>query len=157
MATQRDNPYGAFNYIVSLGSGVNANNGDGSVGTIVGGFSDVSGLGMEVKYSDYRNGNERVNTARHVQNTHTLDEVTLKRGLIGSADVFQWLKTVRDGEADARDITITLLDEARNPVITWKLHRVQPKKWTGPTLAAKGGGEVAMEELHLVHEGIEYT
>ena len=31
------------------------------------------------------------------------------------------------------------------------------KKWSGPTLAAKGGGEVAMEELHLVHEGIEYT
>ncbi len=26
----------------------------------------------------------------------------------------------------------------------------------GPTLAAKGGGEVAMEELHLVHEGIDY-
>jgi hypothetical protein len=32
----------------------------------------------------------------------------------------------------------------------------QPKKWVGPTLAAKGGGDVAMEELHLVAEGIEY-
>ena len=39
----------------------------------------------------------------------------------------------------------------------WKLRNVQPKKWIGPTLAAKGGGEVAMEELHLVHEGIEYV
>ena len=35
--------------------------------------------------------------------------------------------------------------------------KAQPKKWTGPTLAAKGGGEVAMEELSLVHEGIEYV
>jgi phage tail-like protein len=156
VATTRDNPYGAFNYIVALGSGVDANNGDGSVGTIVGGFSDVSGIGMEVKYSDYRNGNEKVNTARHVHNTHTLDEVTLKRGLIGSDDLFKWLKTVRDGVMDRRDVTITLLDEARNPVVTWKLHNAQPKKWTGPTLAAKGGGEVAMEELHLVHEGVEY-
>ena len=157
MATQRDNPYGAFNYIVSLGSGPDANNGDGAAGSIVGGFSDVSGLGFEVKYSEYRNGNEMVNTTRHVPNTHTLDEVTLKRGLIGVTDLFQWLKTVRDGVADKRNISITLLDEARSPVLTWTLHNAQPKKWTGPTLAAKGGGEVAMEELHLVHEGIEYV
>jgi phage tail-like protein len=152
MATFRDNPYGAFNFIVSLGG----SQGDGSEGTIVGGFSDVSGLGYEVNHSDYRNGNELVNTVRHVPNTFKNDEVTLKRGLIGSDDLFVWLKGVRDGTADARSVTITLLDEARNPVAVFKLQRAQPKKWTGPTLVAKGGGEVAMEELHLVHEGIEY-
>ena len=53
-------------------------------------------------------------------------------------------------------MTITLLDEARNTVATWTLLRAQPKKWTGPTLAAKGGAEVAMEELVLCHQGIEY-
>ena len=37
MATFRDNPYGAFNYIVALGG----DQGDGSVGTIVGGFSSI--------------------------------------------------------------------------------------------------------------------
>jgi phage tail-like protein len=63
---------------------------------------------------------------------------------------------VRDGTADPRTVTITLLDVARNAVGTFKLQKAQPKKWTGPSLAAKGGGEVAMEELHLVHEGIEY-
>ncbi len=63
---------------------------------------------------------------------------------------------MRDGATTARNVTITLLDEARNPVATCALRNAQPKKWTGPTLAAKGGGEVAMEELHLVHEGIEY-
>jgi len=152
MATQRDNPYGAFNYLVALGGA----QGDGSEGTIVGGFSDVSGLGFEVNYSDYRNGNERVNTVRHVPNTFKNDEITLKRGLVGSDDLFAWLKGVRDGVADPRSVTITLLDEARNPVVIFKLLKAQPKKWTGPTLAAKGGGEVAMEELHLVHEGIEY-
>ncbi len=153
MSTFRENPYGAFNYIVSLGGP----QGDGSEGSIIGGFSDVSGLGYEVKYSEYRNGNERFNTVRKVPNTHTLDEVTLKRGLVGSDDIFAWLKGVRDGTADPRNVTITLLDEARNPVATWTLRRAQPKKWTGPTLGAKGGGEVAMEELHLLHEGIEYT
>jgi phage tail-like protein len=153
MPTLRDNPYGAFNYLVALGD----EQGEGGLGQIVGGFSDVSGLGLEVNYSEYRNGNELVNTVRKVPNTHKLDDVTLKRGLVGSTDLFNWLRGVRDGTADARDITITLLDEARSPVAAWRLHRAQPKKWTGPTLAAKGGGEVAMEELSLTHEGIEYT
>ncbi len=152
MPTYRDNPYGAFNYIVSLGQA----QGDGSEGSIIGGFSDVSGLGFEVSYSEYRNGNERVNTVRKVPNTFKNDDITLKRGLVGSDDLFAWLKGVREGTADPRNVTITLLDEARNSVATFVLQNAQPKKWSGPTLAAKGGGEVSMEELHLVHEGIDY-
>ncbi len=152
MPTKRDNPYGAFNYTVALGGG----QGTGDIGAVIGGFSDVSGLGVDISYSEYRNGNEPFNTVRKVPNTHKNDDVTLKRGLLGSDDLFAWLKEVRDGTHDARTVTITLLDEARNPVATWTLRNAQPKKWTGPTLAAKGGGEVAMEELHLVHEGIEY-
>ena len=152
MPTFRNNPYGAFNYLVSLGG----TQGDGAEGTIIGGFSDVSGLGVDVNYSDYRNGNEKFNTTRKIPNTHKLDDVTLKRGLVGSDDLFQWLKTVRDGTADPRQVTITLLDEARQPIATFTLRNAQPKKWAGPTLAAKGGGEVAMEEIHIVHEGIEY-
>ena len=80
-------------------------------------------------------------------NTSSTDDVTLKRGLIGSTDLFAWLKAVREGDTDPRTVTITLLDEARNAVCTWVLRSAQPKKWVGPTLAAKGGGEVAMEEL----------
>jgi phage tail-like protein len=152
MPTKRDNPYGVFNYTVALGGA----QGTGDIGAVIGGFSDVSGLGVDVSYSEYRNGNEPFNTVRKVPNTHKNDDVTLKRGLLGSEDLFAWLKGVRDGTADARTVVITLLDEARNPVATWTLRNAQPKKWSGPTLAAKGGGEVAMEELHLVHEGIEY-
>jgi phage tail-like protein len=152
MPTFRDNPYGAFNYLVALGG----EQGDGAEGSIIGGFSDVSGLGVDVNYSEYRNGNERFNTVRKVPNTHKLDDVTLKRGIVGSTDLFNWLRGVRDGTADPRQVRITLLDEARNPIATWTLRNAQPKKWTGPTLAAKGGGDVAMEELQFVHEGIEY-
>ena len=151
MPVFRNNPYGAFNFQVALGG----SQGDGR-DNVIGGFSDVSGLGTEVSYSEYRNGNEKFNTVRKVPNTHKLDDVTLKRGLVGSDDLFEWLKGVREGKADPRLVTITLLDEARQPVATWVLHQAQPKKWTGPTLASKGGGEVAMEELQLVHEGIDY-
>jgi phage tail-like protein len=153
MPTFRENPYGAFNFIVALGGA----QGDGGEGSIIGGFSDVSGLGTDVTYAEYRNGNERFNTVRKIPNTHKPDDVTLKRGVVGSDDLWQWLKGVRDGTADPRNVTIFLLDEARNPVATWSLRNAQPKKWTGPTMAAKGGGDVAMEELSLVHEGLELT
>ncbi|HSC79419.1 MAG TPA: phage tail protein [Chitinolyticbacter sp.] len=149
MATFRNNPYGAFNYLVSLGGSDEA--------SVVGGFSDVSGLGSEINYSEYRNGNEPVNTVRKIANTFKNDDVTLKRGLLGSLDLFEWYKRVREGEYEPRTVTITLLDEARQPVATFSLRNAQIKKWTGPTLAAKGGGEVAMEEIQLAHEGIEYA
>ena len=148
MATLRNNPYGAFNFLVSLGVGDEA--------SVIAGFSDVSGLGTEINYSEYRNGNDKVNTARKVANTYKQEDVTLKRGLIGSTDLFQWVKEVREGADGRRTVSITVMDEARNPVSSFKLVNAQPKKWVGPTLAAKGGGEVAMEELHLTHEGITY-
>ncbi|HEU5387300.1 MAG TPA: phage tail protein [Streptosporangiaceae bacterium] len=146
----RDNPYGAFNFKVRFGP---TNTG----GPIDAGFSDVSGIGSEVNYSEYRNGSDASNTVRKIPNTFKTDEVTLKRGLVGSTDIFAWFKATRDGQYLPRTVTITVLDEARAAVLTLTLSQAQPKKWVGPTLAAKGGGEVALEELHLVHEGIEYA
>lgn len=146
---QRDNPYGAFNFVVRLGT-------LGGEDQIVGGFSDVSGLGNEVKYSEYRNGNDKENHVRKVANTNTTDDVTLKRGVIGDVRLFTWLKETRNGAHEPQTVTITLLDEAHAPVCSWTLLSAQPKKWTGPTLAAKGGGEVAMDELSLVAEQIEF-
>ena len=146
---QRDNPYGAFNFMVKLGTA-------GGDDQIVGGFSDVSGLGNEVKYSEYRNGNDPENHVRKVANVNSTDDITLKRGVIGDLSLFTWLKGTREGTFDRRTVTVTLLDEARSPVCSWILQQAQPKKWVGPTLTAKGGGEVALEELHLVAERIDF-
>jgi phage tail-like protein len=147
--TTRDNPYGAFKYTVKLGN-------EGGEDTVAGGFSDVSGLGNEVKFSEYRNGNEKDNHVRKIANTNTVDDVTLKRGVIGNVGLFAWLQATREGRFDRRTVTVTLMDEAGSPVCAWTLRESQPKKWVGPTLAGKGGGEVAMEELHLVAEQIEF-
>lgn len=145
----RDDPYGAFNFMVRLGDA-------GGEDQISGGFSDVSGLGNEVKFSEYRNGNDSQNHVRKIPNVNSTDDITLKRGLIGDLQLFTWLKTTRDGTIERRTVTITLLDERRSPVCRWVLQAAQPKKWVGPTLTAKGGGEVAMEELHLVAESVDF-
>ena len=148
MATRPD-PYGAFNFMVKLGD-------SGGEDQITGGFSDVSGLGNEVKYSEYRTGADKESHVRKIPNTNTTDDVTLKRGVIGDLSLFAWLKATRGGTINKQTVTITLLDEARKPVCRWVLQAAQPKKWVGPTLSGKGGGEVAMEELHLVAESIDF-
>jgi len=145
----RDNPYGAFNFMVQLGDA-------GAEDQIVGGFSDVTGLASEVEYADYRNGNDKQNHARKIPTLHKTSDVTLKRGVIGDLRLFAWLKATRDGAIDPRNVTITLLDEQRIPVCSWALRAAQPKKWTGPTLAARVAGAVAMEELQLVAEQIDF-
>ena len=55
--------------------------------------------------------------------------------------------------------TIKLLSEDRSKgepevVVTWELIGAMPMKWTGPSLNAKGGGDVAMEELVLSVENV---
>ena len=141
----RQVPYGAFNFVVNF-AGSDA----------FGGFSDVSGIGSEITVAEYRNGNDKENHVRKVPGVHKVGDITLKRGVINSESVWEWIRDVRsNGVNGQKDVSITLLDEARNPVQTWMLRNVIPMKYTGPTLAAKGGGDVAMEELVLAAEGME--
>jgi phage tail-like protein len=148
MAVQRDDPYGAFNFKVTITPG--------SGGEIRAGFSDVSGLGTEVTYADYRVGTDPANHPRKVPLMHKSSDVTLKRGLAGGLDLFQWIDQVRQGKQDAKaTVMIELMSEDRSAVVLgWKLSGARPSKFTGPTLAAKGGTDVAMEELVLVCEDI---
>lgn len=145
----RTTPYGAFNFTVNL-------NGPSGEDTPLGGFSDVSGLGIEITMAEYRNGNEKENHVRKVAGIHKVTDITLKRGIVNSKDLWDWLKeTQRKGPDAQRTVSITLLDEAGDSVESWTLRNVVPMKWTGPTLAAKGGGDVAMEELVLSAEGMD--
>lgn len=147
MATVRDNPYGAFNFLVSLGTGE---------GQIAAGFAEVSGLDTEIEYAEYRNGNDRVDHVRKIPGLAKVGDVTLKRGIVGDLSLFDWLRETREGTAEPRNVTITLLDEQRQPVCVWKLSNAQPRKWVGPRLTAAASNQVAMEELHLVAESIEF-
>jgi phage tail-like protein len=146
----RTTPYGAFNFLVNLNSpGVTPD-------SPLGGFSDVSGIGTEIKVAEYRNGNERENHVRKVTGSHTVNDVTCKRGIVNSQDLWDWIRDVRTrGPLAKREVVITLRDESGRDVQSWKLRGVVPLKYTGPTLAGKGGGDVAMEELVLSAEGLE--
>lgn len=151
MPVMRDTPYGVFNFLVNLG--------DGSEGAVIGGFAEVSGLNAEITIAEYRNGNAKVNYVSKVPAIHKAGDVTLKRGVIGTQNLNEWLEQIRAGDVTAkRNLEVKLLSEDRSDVVvTWKLINAMPIKWTGPTLTAKGGSDVAMEELVLSVEHIEQS
>jgi phage tail-like protein len=148
MAT-RDAPFGAYNFLVDLSDGTDNSQ-------TIGGFSDVSGLGTEMTMMEYRNGNEKNNRVRKVPGLHKAADATFKRGIVGSKSFWEWIKATRTSSATQRNLTVTLLDEQRNPVMVWRLLNARPMKWTGPTLAAKSSSDVAMEELVVASEGFEF-
>jgi len=123
----------------------------------LGGFQEVAGLTTELVVSEYRNGNEKENHVRKVPGLHKVGDVTCKRGIVNSDDLWQWIKDARTNGVDAqKDVVITLLDEAQQPVQAWKLRGVVPLKYTGPSLNAKGG-DIAMEELVLSAQAFEIS
>jgi phage tail-like protein len=143
MPVQRTNPYGAYNFLVEIDSVVSA------------GFSEVEGLGMEIVYTDYRNGNDPVNNVRKLVGLRKFSNITLKRGITGATDLFDWLKGAAAGQPAQRSVAIILLDEQRNEVARWILRHAQPQKWSGPHFNGAASGTVAMEELVITHEGLE--
>jgi len=147
MAVLRERPYVQFNFLVDLGNGT-----DGPDA----GFQEVSGIGMEVTVAEYRNGNHKENSVMKITGLNKSTDVTLKRGVIGSLSLYQWLNDIRNGNQNAlRNVTVQLLTEDHTSVaMTWKLLRARITKHTSGPLSAKGT-DVAMEELVLAYERLE--
>ena len=80
--------------------------------------------------------------------------MTLKRGINGYLDLYNWWKSARDGNIQRADVSIKLLDEQRQEVMRWNLSRAWPVKLEAGPLNALGN-EVAIEALELAHEGFE--
>jgi phage tail-like protein len=148
MATLRDRPYVQFNFLVDLGDGVT----EGPQA----GFQELSGIGMEVTVSEYRNGNHKENSVMKITGMNKSTDVTMKRGVIGSLNLYRWLDQIRNGDQNAmRTVTIQLQNEDHTgTVMTWKLLRARITKHTSGPFNAKGT-DVAMEELVLAYERLE--
>ena len=84
MPISRETPYSAFNFLV--------NTGFGGEEEVIGGFSEVSGLNAEVTVAEYRAGNAKVNYVSKILGIHKSGDVTLKRGVIGAENIWEWLK-----------------------------------------------------------------
>jgi phage tail-like protein len=148
MAVQRDRPYAQFNFLVDLGTG----NTDGPHA----GFQECSEIGMSVDVVEYRNGNEKENSVRKLTGLARYPDVTLKRGIIGSLDLYKWLDDIRNGSQNAmRTVVVQLMNEDHSSVVQeWKLMRARIVKHVSGPFNARAS-DVAMEEITLAYERLE--
>lgn len=137
----RADPYLDFRYTVEVDS------------VVEGGFSEVSGLEMEVETETYEEGgqNDRV----HVLPTRaSTGNVTLRRGLTDATGLWNWAKDAVDGYPERQTVRVIVYDRQGSEAVSWQLLGALPVRWAGPDLSGDGG-QVAIEEIELAYEQLQ--
>lgn len=137
----RTDPYRSFNFRVEI------------AGQVIGGFSEVSGLMADGDPVDYREGTDLPNNVRKLVGLRKYNNITLKRGYAPNLALWQWYRNIAVGQADRRDVTIVLMDEAHRDVLRWEVENAWINKIEGPAFKANAN-EIAIESCDLVHEGL---
>ena len=138
----RHDPYRNFHFRVEIDGVASA------------GFSEVEIGASFVDVIEYREGNEPT-TVRKVAGLHKTADVTLKRGIISSLDLFNWFRAVTNGDPNVRkNVAIVILGEDGTDQARFLVHSAWPRKFFVGDLNAKGN-DVAVEAIELANEGIE--
>lgn len=138
-------PYPAYNFVVSV---TNVDSGE----TVSGAFSEASGLGFEVTPIEYRDGTDDA-TVRKVRGLRKITNITLKKGITGHINFWNWVLAGINGDVDRQQGYIALLNEDTEEVMRWDFNQAWPTKYTGPSLNAKNN-EIAIETLEIAVEGL---
>lgn len=138
----QDDPYLSYNFLVEI------------QGLTVGGFSDVTGLQVEMQTEDYVEGGRNGYVHKLAGPVRYPGNLILKRGIMDEDELWDWLHTVVSGAVTRRTVWIVLRDSARDEVRRWGFKNAYPIKWSGPELRASSNA-VAIESVELAHEGFE--
>lgn len=118
------------------------------------GFSEVTGLDMQIEPIEYRDGSSPQYTKIKMPGMQKYSNITLKRGTFeGDKEFYLWFKTVNMNKIERRDLVVSLLNENHEPVISWKIINAFPIKVQASDLKSDGN-EVAIETLEIAHEGL---
>jgi phage tail-like protein len=136
----RLDPYQSNNFVIEI------------EGLLVGGFSDCSGLQVEVEALEYREGGQNDFLHRFAGATRH-PPLVLKHGISPMDGLWGWHQDVVSGVITRRNGTIYLLNQAQIPVTWWNFRDGLPLKWNGPDLKADAAS-VAFESVEIVHRGL---
>jgi phage tail-like protein len=125
----------------------------GAIGdNLVGGFSECSGLEMSLDVEDHEEGGRNGEVLKFPTRVKW-SNITLKKGLGLSNDLWKWHYSFVEGRGRRRDGMIVLQDSRRLHHNVWYFRRGLPVKYSGPSMNA-GQNNVAIEALEIAHEGL---
>lgn len=114
-------------------------------------FQAVSGLSVEYEYETFKEGGE--NRFEHKLPVRTkYADMVLKRGMLATnSDLLAWfLDAFQNRTFEPSDINVILLNEAGDPLRTWKVSQAIPKKWLISDLNANENA-IVIETLELTY------
>jgi phage tail-like protein len=118
------------------------------------GFTEISGLDVETEVIEYRDGASPEFSKMKIPGMQKFPNVTMKRGVFRSDnEYFEWWNTVSLNTIQRRDVIVSLLNEAHEPVMVWKIKNAWPTK-IGSTDLKADGNEIAIESIELAHDGL---
>ena len=118
-------------------------------------FSEVTGFDITTDAIDYREGDRETHVTK-LPGLNKFGNVTLKRGITDSIDLYNWYKDVVAGKTKRQTVAIVVLDEEGNDKARFDIREAWPIKYDPMDLNAKGN-DVSIETMELVNEGIERT
>jgi len=139
---------------------VNLYNSDDNTLLCSGKFSEVTGFELTMEPKTIQEGGRNWGEV-HRSGQTKFAPMTLKRGVTSMNDLWSWFDaTTRganygyrlSGEIIVLGNPVKIGEE--NPLMTWKLTGVMATKFKGPDLNSTAS-QVAIEEVQLVHEGLE--
>ena len=152
----RLDPLPAYNFIVTLlDTSSILTTAISAIGSVVGGFSECSGLASTLEVESYKEGGNN-QTTLNFPSRNTFQPLQLKRGVGLSEDLWLWHYDFTLGKGKRRDGLIILQNDLHMPIKVWQFHRGLPTKYSGPTLDA-GQSQIAIEQLEITHEGLKLT
>jgi len=126
----------------------------GELALCSGAFSECSGLEVTMEPKTIKEGGRNWGAVQR-SGAINFSTVVLKRGLTSTDDLWAWFHLVGKGAyAQRLNVTITQFDQSGKGIFSWTLLKALPIKFKAPDLNASNN-EVAIEELHLVHEGLD--
>jgi phage tail-like protein len=138
---QRVDPFRSFNFLVELEGIAQAS------------FVECSGLSSTTEVIENREGGDN-RTVRKLPGKTSFADITLKWGLTGSRELWDWRQQIADGVVVRKNGSIVVFDLANSTeVARWNFLRAWPTKWEGPSFNAKGS-DIAIDTLVLAHEGL---
>lgn len=118
------------------------------------GFTEVTGLDVETTPIEYREGNQQEFNVIKFPGMQKYGNLTMKRGIFrGDNEFYEWWDEFELGDTQRRDVTISLLNEDHDPVMTWKFKNCWACKVQSTDLKADDSN-VAIETLEVCHEGL---
>jgi phage tail-like protein len=143
--TNREDPLVGFHFAVEI------------QGAVTGYFTECSGLGSENEIIEHKVVNEKgVEVVMKIPGRLKWEDITLKRGITSSMDIWDWRKKVEEGKvSEARqDGSIVMYDQSLKEVARWNFFSAWPIKVSGPQ-PKSDSNEIGVEELGIAHEFIE--